>query len=239
MRIAFFGGTFDPPHRGHIAAARAAIERLKLDRVLLAPVAAQPLKGNGAHASFEDRLAMVQLAVQGEPRLAPSSADAPRPGGKPNYTLDTLTELRRSFAPDDQLFCLLGADALLSLKRWHQAAELLLFCDFIVVGRPGFSLDRISEALPEGVRQSACRHQPEGIRIELEGPAGGHSALYLIPDLEEDISATEVRAALAEGAQAQTVLAPEVARYIRAHHLYQDLEPGTRDKRPGMSASST
>jgi nicotinate-nucleotide adenylyltransferase len=226
MRIAFFGGTFDPPHRGHIAAARAAIERLQLDRVLLAPVASQPLKGNGAHASFEDRLAMVRLAVQGNPRLGASSADAPRAGGKPNYTIDTLTELRRSLAPDDQLFCLLGADALLSLKRWYRAAELLLFCDFIVVNRPGFSLDRISETMPEGVRQSASCHQPESIRIDLEGTTGGHSALYLIPDLEEDISATEVRAALAEGAEAQTVLAPEVARYIRAHHLYEDLEPG-------------
>jgi nicotinate-nucleotide adenylyltransferase len=234
MRIAFFGGTFDPPHRGHIAAAHAAMERLKLDRVLLAPVAAQPLKGNGAHASFQDRLAMVRLAVQGDPRLLASSVDSPRPGGKPNYTLDTLMELRRSLSPDDQLFCLLGADALLSLKRWHRAAELLLFCDFIVASRPGFSLDRISEALPEGVQQSACCHAREFIRIDLEGKGGGHSALYLIPDLEEDISATEVRAALAEGAEAQTVLAPEVARYIRTHHLYQDHEPGIRDQGTGI-----
>ena len=67
MRIAFFGGTFDPPHCGHIAIARAAIRRLALDQVLVAPVGTQPLKGGSAHSSFEDRLAMVRLAVAGEP----------------------------------------------------------------------------------------------------------------------------------------------------------------------------
>jgi nicotinate-nucleotide adenylyltransferase len=225
MRIAFFGGTFDPPHRGHIAVARAAIERLNLDRVLLGPVAAQPLKSNGAQASFQDRLAMVRLAVLGEPRLLPSSADAPRLNGKPNYTFDTLVELRRSLSGDDMLFFLLGADAMLSLKRWHRAADLVLFCDFIVANRPGFSLDRLVSALPEGVEQSACCHEPEFVRIDLTRKGGGRSSLYLLPDLEEDISATEIRTAIAAGAEAQTVLTPQVARYIGEHHLYQDQSP--------------
>jgi nicotinate-nucleotide adenylyltransferase len=77
MRIAFFGGTFDPPHCGHIAIARAAIRRLALDQVLVAPVGTQPLKGGSAHSSFADRLAMVRLAVAGEPGLMASSIDAP------------------------------------------------------------------------------------------------------------------------------------------------------------------
>jgi nicotinate-nucleotide adenylyltransferase len=223
MRIAFFGGTFDPPHRGHIAVARAAIERLDLDRVLLAPVAMQPLKGDGAHVGFGDRMTMVELAVQGDSRLAASSVDAPRKDGRPNYTLDTLKQFRQTLAAGDVLFCLVGADALLSLKNWHRAAELLFFCDFIVAGRPGFSLDHIADALPAGVEQAACCQHSEYIRLNLSGAGGRHSAIYLIPDLAEDISATEVRAALAEGAGAQTVLAPKVAQYIRSHHLYEDL----------------
>ena len=137
MRIAFFGGTFDPPHCGHIAIARAAITRLALDQVLVAPVGTQPLKGGSAHSSFEDRLAMVRLAVAGEPGLTASNVDAPLPGGQPNYTFDTLQRLRSQLQPTDELFCLLGADSFLTLKRWHQCTELLLFCDFIVAGRPG------------------------------------------------------------------------------------------------------
>jgi nicotinate-nucleotide adenylyltransferase len=230
MRIAFFGGSFDPPHRGHMAIAHEAIERLSLDRVLVAPAGAQPLK-SGAHlSSFEDRLAMVRLAVQGDPRLAASAVDGPRPDGRPNYTLETLMELRRTLAGGDALFCLLGADAFFSLRQWHRSSELLLFCDFIVAGRPGFSLKEISPALPDGVEASDWLTQPRYIRAELAGTtgpgeertgvAGKRSTLYLLPGIHEDVSATEIRAELAGGSASQTVLAPQVAAYIHAHGLY-------------------
>src|ERR1700679_3781320 len=151
MRIAFFGGTFDPPHHGHLAIARAAIERLSLDRVLVAPVAAQPLKGIAVQAGFPDRLAMVQLAVANDRRLVASCADAPRPDGRPNYTIDTLAEVQSTLPIADTPFCLVGADAFLSLKHWRRAGELLLFCNFIVAGRPGFPLAEIAKALPPGM----------------------------------------------------------------------------------------
>ena len=148
MRIAFFGGTFDPPHLGHITIARAALERLALDRVLVAPVGSQPLKAGYGHSSFEDRLAMVALAVSDEDGLIASDIDAPLPGGQPNYTYDTIQRLRHQLAPADELFCLLGADSFLTLRRWYQCSELLLCCNFIVAARPGFSLDEIQGALP-------------------------------------------------------------------------------------------
>ena len=219
MRIAFFGGTFDPPHRGHIAIARAAMTRLGLDQVLVAPVGTQPLKG--AHSSFEDRLAMVRLAVAAEPGLVASSVDAPLPGGQPNYTFATLQRLQRHLQPSDELFCLLGADSFLTLKRWHQCAELLLFCDFVVAGRPGFSLRQFSDALPEGVENTGEYRESAFTRFELAGPSGRQSTLFLLPDLDQDISATEIRAALAGGSEQQTVLAPAVAEYIRSHALYR------------------
>jgi nicotinate-nucleotide adenylyltransferase len=219
MRIAFFGGTFDPPHRGHIAIARAAITRLQLDQVLVAPVGTQPLKG--AHSSFEDRLAMVRLAVAGEPGLTASSVDAPLPGGRPNYTIETLQRLRRQLQPPDTLFCLLGADSFLTLKHWHQCTELLLFCDFIVAGRPGFSLQQINAALPEGVENTGEHREAAFTRFALAGPSGQQAGLFLLPDLDQDISATEIRAALAGGSEQQTVLAPAVAEYIRSHALYR------------------
>jgi nicotinate-nucleotide adenylyltransferase len=221
MRIAFFGGTFDPPHRGHIAIARAAITRLALDQVLVAPVATQPLKGGSGHSSFEDRLAMVRLAVAGEPGLVASDVDAPLPGAWPNYTIDTLRRLRKHLQPTDELFFLLGADSFLTLRRWHNCTELLLFCNFIVAGRPGFSLEQFNAALPKGVRNTGEARAAGFTRFTLAGPSGQSTELFLLPDLDQDISATEIRAALAEGSELETVLAPSVAEYIRSHGLYR------------------
>jgi nicotinate-nucleotide adenylyltransferase len=221
MRIAFFGGTFDPPHRGHIAIARAAITRLALDQVLVAPVATQPLKGGSGHSSFEDRLAMVRLAVAGEPGLVASDVDAPLPGARPNYTIDTLRRLRKHLQPTDELFFLLGADSFLTLRRWHNCTELLLFCNFIVAGRPGFSLEQFNAALPKGVRNTDEARAAGFTRFTLAGPLGQSTELFLLPDLDQDISATEIRAALAEGSELETVLAPSVAEYIRSHGLYR------------------
>jgi nicotinate-nucleotide adenylyltransferase len=221
MRIAFFGGTFDPPHCGHIALARAAIERLKLDQVLVAPVGTQPLKGRSPHCSFEDRLAMVELAVAGDFRLEASAIDAPLPGGQPNFTFDTLERLRLELQPPDELFCLVGADSFLTLRQWHRSTELLLLCHFIVGGRPGFSLEQINAVLPDGVRNTAEVHETRFTRYTLSGASGQSKSLFLLPDLDQDISATEIRAALAEGAEQQTVLVPAVAEYIRTHRLYR------------------
>lgn len=221
MRIAFFGGTFDPPHSGHIAIARAAIARLSLDQVLVAPVATQPLKGGTAHSSFADRLAMVQLAVANQPGLQASDVDAPLAGGQPNYTYETLQRLRAQLQPADTLFCLLGADSFLTLKRWHQCTELLLFCDFIVAGRPGFSLEQFNASLPTGVQNTGEDREPAFSRFTLAGPAGQTSRLFLLPDLDQDISATEIRASLAAGEEPPGVLAPAVADYICSHELYR------------------
>jgi nicotinate-nucleotide adenylyltransferase len=221
MRIAFFGGTFDPPHCGHIALARAAIERLMLDQVLVAPVGTQPLKGGSPHASFEDRFAMVKLAVAGDSRLSASAIDAPLPGGQPNFTFDTLERLRLELRPSDEFFCLVGADSFLTLRQWHRATELLLFCDFIVGGRPGFSLEQINAALPTGVCNVAEHHEPGFTRYTLAGASGQSTTLFLLPDLDQDVSATEIRASLAEGAEQQSVLVPAVAEYIRSRGLYR------------------
>ena len=225
MRIAFFGGSFDPPHLGHIAIARAAIARLSLDRVLVAPVGLQPLKSGEKPTPYEDRLAMVRLAIQPDPRLEACALDGPRADGRPNYTLDTLAELRATLAPDDRLFCLVGADALSSLRHWHRARELLLFCDFIVASRPGIPLDGISSFLPQGIVERGAHRAPGLVCIRLAGSEEESSTLYVLPGIEKDISATEIRRALHEGREMgwekQTVLAPAVAHYIETHGLYQ------------------
>jgi len=223
MKVGFFGGSFDPPHRGHIALARLAIERLGLDRVLVAPVGSQPLKrGEAASAPFEDRVAMVRLAVRSEPRMEVSLVDAPRPDGRPNYTLDSLQNLRKELNPGDHLYCLMGADAFLTIGKWHRAGDLLLSCDFVVGSRPGFDLSKIAATLPETVSLAAEENSTPGcLAIGLRGQDGSSSRLFLLTDLEQDISATEIRQELRSSAAA--ALDPAVTAYIAERKLYRDL----------------
>jgi nicotinate-nucleotide adenylyltransferase len=237
MRLAFFGGSFDPPHLGHIAVAEAAAERCALDVVLMAPVGQQPLKRDTKPSSFADRMAMVRLACEGHPRLETSDVDGPgaargRLNGaeahsssyKPNYTYDTLLRLRAQLGEGDQLFCLLGADSFGALRQWHRAPELLFLCDFIVAGRPGFALNRLSEVLPPGVTSEELHAGERTVEWVLRNSASkATSTLWLLPDLDYEISATAIRAALDcdAAAVAQEVLNPAVARYACEHRLYQ------------------
>jgi nicotinate-nucleotide adenylyltransferase len=236
-RIAFFGGSFDPPHLGHLAVASAARAAVGLDVVLFAPVGAQPLKPHGATAPFDDRLAMTRFAIAGEPAFAISLADAPTASREPNYTLETLLHLRAELPADGKLFCLMGADSFLSLRHWHRAAEIPFAAPLIVASRPLTSpsrqgLDDLTAALPAGLEMqpapelasSASEFEIRGYRIR--NAAGDSAPLYLLPGLHIEISATEIReqARAESGAGAvapHRVLPRAVAEYIRSHGLYQ------------------
>ncbi|MGA7521467.1 MAG: nicotinate (nicotinamide) nucleotide adenylyltransferase [Acidobacteriaceae bacterium] len=222
MNIGFFGGSFDPPHRGHVALARLAMERVALDRVLLAPVGVQPLKRDRPQADYQDRVAMTRLAIDGQPRLEVSLIDAPRLDHRPNYTIDTIRALRATLAPDDHLFCLLGADSFLSIGKWYRAADLLLACDFVVGARPGFDLGRVTAALPASISVASCESaRPDQLVLCLRGATRGESRLYLLPELEEPVSASGIRSELEQGVHPHQLLSLAVAEYIRGHHLYQ------------------
>lgn len=225
MKIGFFGGSFDPPHRGHIALARLAIERLVLDRVLLAPVGVQPLKRHRPQAGFDDRVAMTRLAVEGQPGLEVSLIDGPRPDNQPNYTLDTIRSLRASLPGENRIYFLMGADSFLTIGQWHRAADLLFACDFVVAARPAFDpgadFARLTAALPEGI--AAEQSAPD--LLTLRNAAGRESRLWLLSELAERASATTIREALERGEsidqQPSDWLDPRVAAYIREHGLYR------------------
>src|SRR5271165_878843 len=160
-RVAFFGGSFDPPHQGHLAVAHAARAALALDTVLFAPVGAQPLKPQGSTAGFEDRVQMTRLAVDGVPGFEVSLVDAPKPSGAPNYTLETLLDLRAELPIGGMLFCLMGADSFFGLKGWHRSAEIPFAAPLIVASRPGQPLDDLRAALPLGLTlEAAASGQP-------------------------------------------------------------------------------
>ena len=216
MRIAFFGGSFDPPHLGHLAIARAASETLALDQILFAPVGLQPLKPSGSSASFEDRAAMVQLAIANDPSFTLSRLEAPKPNQtNPNYTYDTLTQLHQSQPSNTQLFLLLGADSLRTFRHWHRAAEIPFLAQLIVAARPNETLAELESLLPPQI--AAEQIQPNTYR--LTNPAGDESNLTLLPDLHYEISATELRAQIQNHIHA-TQIPQSVLDYIRQHHLY-------------------
>lgn len=199
MRIALFGGSFDPPHRGHFSIATAAADTFHLDTILFAPTGRQPLKPGQTPAPFADRLAMTALLCAPDQRFHVSPIDAPHPDGQPNYTVNTLAELKRSM-PDATLFNIVGADSFLDLPRWREPHRLLELAEWIVVSRPGFSLDDLSSlGLTEQQR----------------------ARVHLLQTVHQDISATGLRQRLRAGDPCTDLLPPTVAEYIQSHHLYR------------------
>lgn len=235
-RIAFFGGSFDPPHLGHLAVARAATTALGLDTVLFAPVGSQPLKPLGSTADFAHRLAMTRLAIAGEAAFDLSLADAPKAAGAPNYTIETLLGLRAELAAGDSLYCLMGADSFGLFRQWHRAAEIPFVAPLIVASRPGESLDSLDAWLPSGLSiEPAPERRENASEVELRcyrlcNPAGETAPFYLLPNLAIEISATEIRdqirrcdqaPAPSGGAMPERDLLPaSVSDYIRTHRLY-------------------
>ncbi len=202
MRLGWLGGSFDPPHLGHLAIAQAAATHLGLDQVLLAPTGLQPLKHSGAGASFEHRLAMVRLLCDsgGAPLCQPSILDAPNPDGSPNYTVDALDRLQLQL-PDAELFALIGADSLADLPRWRSADRLLQLATWVAISRPGYPLPDPLPAPLEAARTS------------------GH--LELLTGVDVPVSSTELRALLRRGADCTGLLPPAVLSYIQQHALYR------------------
>ena len=211
--------------------ARAASAALRLDTVLFAPVGAQPLKPHGSIASFEDRVAMTRLAIAAEPGFAVSLADAPKPSGAPNYTLETLHGLRTELPPDAVLFCLMGSDSFFLLRQWHRAAEIPFVAPLIVASRPGQPLDSLMDGLPKGLTLESFPETCQtlaGVELcsfRLLNSAGDRTPFYILPGVNVEISASQIRDLLGappgSSAAQQAFLPSAVLDYIRANGLYR------------------
>lgn len=143
MRLAIFGGTFDPIHQAHLAIAQEAAERFRLDRVLLVPAAHPPHKTGVTHTPYEDRVHMAELASGGRPYLEVSRLEE---GTVFSYSIDTIEKVRARMAPDDELFFVIGADAFADIRTWRRWRDVARKVRFLVVSRPGGSYD-----VPPGV----------------------------------------------------------------------------------------
>ncbi len=200
VRKAFFGGTFDPPHYGHLAPPRAALAAGVTDRVLLAPAFAPPHKGGRAFAPYEDRVRMLRMLIAGLPDMEVCEAEREF-GLFPSYTYEVLERLAER-EPETRLQLLIGGDSLAQLHTWYRGRELAERWDVITYPRAGVTPDR----------SLLRRHWPEDLVEKLE------KGVLQAPFFE--ISSTEVRKKMAIGENPVTFIPEEIWNYIRDHRLY-------------------
>jgi nicotinate-nucleotide adenylyltransferase len=209
MKLGVLGGTFDPIHNGHIAAATAAERALELDGITLIPSRIPPHRHDPVGATSEQRYEMTQLATDGRAGWSASRIELDREG--PSYTYDTLVELKRDqsirLKPDTtstQIFFITGADAFAEIATWSRYPAVLELANFVVVSRPGITLDSLRERVP-----SAFRDRPSA-----------HTRVILVEAHTPDISSTDIRRRVRAGESISGFVPDSVARYIAAHHLY-------------------
>ncbi len=155
MRVAIFGGTFDPIHSAHLTVAREAAQAYSLDRVLFVPASHPPHKTGATAADYEDRYRMVELACQDEALFEPSRLEA---GERKSYSVDTIERVKSTLDADDTLFFLIGADAFAEVQTWYRWRDVLRAVEFIVVTRPGHGY-----SVPPGARV----HRLDSVALEV------------------------------------------------------------------------
>lgn len=198
MKLGILGGTFDPPHLGHLILAQATADHLGLDQVLFAPAGIQPLKRDRPTSAAAHRVAMVEAALADNPRFALSRVDVDHPGL--SYTVDTLDRLRAAWGPDAAFWFIVGLDSLANLRAWRDPAGILARTRLAAAPRPGVTLDlpALTAALPRLPAQ-----------------------LDWVPAPLIEISASDLRARAAAGHSLRYFVPDAVAAYIAAHRLYR------------------
>ena len=148
MRLAIFGGTFDPIHDGHLAVSSQAAAELRLDQVWIVPAAHPPHKNGATRAGYEDRVRMAERACGLDPRFTVSRIEQ---GGGRNYSIDTIEKVQAALASSDELYFLIGADAFAEIRFWHRWEDVVRAVRFLVVSRPGHRYDVPPEARVERI----------------------------------------------------------------------------------------
>ncbi len=198
MKIGILGGTFDPPHYGHLELAEAAQRQLRLAQIVFMPAPQPPHKLGEDISPLATRVAMLERALRGNPAFVISLLEAERAG--PSYTVDTLRELHHDLPPRTEIFFLMGMDSLQNFPTWHLPQAIVKLCKLAVLKRPGYFVDlnALEEKIP-GVKR----------------------AVVFIPAPESAISASAIRARVARGESVAALVPPAVAEYIAQRQLYR------------------
>ncbi|HEV2923639.1 MAG TPA: nicotinate-nucleotide adenylyltransferase [Solirubrobacteraceae bacterium] len=207
--VGILGGTFNPPHLGHLALARSAREELALERVLLMPAHIPPHKSAERDPGARHRLNMCRLAADGEPGVSACSLEIDRPG--PSYTVDTLSAIHTS-RPDAELTFIVGADVARTLPAWREPAKVLELARVAVGARRGASDREVLETV------ASLSRSPESSGVPRSDPGGAEVRFLRMPIVE--VSSSIVRERVARGENVEQLVGPAVARYISEHGLY-------------------
>lgn len=200
-RVGVMGGTFDPIHHGHLAAAEAVKNGFHLERVIFVPAGYPPHKDIGAITDARTRYVMVVLATNSNPDFEVSTIEMDRPG--PSYTIDTIKALAEQLGHSTQLYFITGADAVLEICGWKNVESLLEMCEFIAVTRPGYNLSSL-EQLKEKI-----------------GP-GRYERIHVFEVPALAISSSELRRRVKEGRSVKYLVPEAVEQYIKKNRLYLD-----------------
>jgi nicotinate-nucleotide adenylyltransferase len=213
-KIAFYGGTFDPVHRGHVTIARRLIQLFDLDEFWFLPAYHAPHKAETKPTSGYHRFAMLILATQNEPKIRVSTLELDH--ATKRYSVDTLAEVT-AMSPNDKVFFVMGADSWMDITTWHDWERVLLMTNHIVVTRPGYPIgfDHVTDAVRERIVD---------VRNEGEAVAASNGfAIYITDAVELDVSATDIRDDIQADDRLDRVEdVPEaVANYIEKYDLYK------------------
>jgi nicotinate-nucleotide adenylyltransferase len=214
-RIGILGGTLDPIHCGHLAAATATRDAFDLATVFVLPSHVPPHRPTHPIASPFQRFAMAALAVSGVERLQASDDELRLDG--PSYTADTLERLQTRGLAASQIFFITGADAFADIATWKRYPAVLDLANFVVVSRPGHDLAAMQARLPDlaGRMRVAIGRRPSAIAYRPSEPL-----IYLLETATPDVSSTQVRERLGRGEPITGLVPPLVEAHIHKHALY-------------------
>lgn len=222
-KIAVYGGSFDPPHNGHLAIANALVEQFGLDEFVFIPAFHAPHKVRLKPTSAYDRHAMLCLITEDMPNISVSKMEIEMP--ERPYSVETLTRLNAE-RPNDEIFFVMGADSWMDIKTWREWERVLSLSNHIVVNRPGYeiSFDHVTDEirgrivdLRQEEREKRSGGDEENPRSAIRSP----QSIYITDTVDQDISATEIREKVRNGDPTWRQDVPaEVARYVEKYQIY-------------------
>lgn len=219
-RVGVFGGTFDPPHLGHLILAEEIREGFGLSEVYFMPCNEPPHKDRNDLTDAKHRFAMVVAATLHNPSFVASPIEVNRPGK--SYSIDTVRELKEEMDNGLEIVFIIGLDSFVEIDTWEDYEEFLDLCHLIVVSRPGHGFEEIDK-LPDWIGERAIDVSQSDVRPAEQFPEEGRR-IFLSDAVHIDISSTEIRERMAAGNSVRYKVPAEVERYIRAHGLYRSGE---------------